>query len=211
MNTRICLIRHGETDWNVARRIQGHTDIPLNATGREQARALAANLAEEHFEAIYSSDLARAHQTATAVAHRLGLPVQPEPDLRERLYGDFQGLTYDESKARFPTAYAQFDRREPDTALPGGGECLTAFFGRVSRALTIIAKRHPGSDVLVVCHGGVLDMAHRMASALPLSKKRDFPIGNATVNWLVYEEGQWQILAWDERTHLDRPLDELPG
>jgi probable phosphoglycerate mutase len=211
MNTRICLIRHGETDWNVARRVQGHTDIPLNATGREQARALAASLADERFTAIYSSDLSRARQTAEAVAHRLGKHVELEPGLRERHFGDFQGKTYVESAAAFPEDYARFEQREPDAAFPGGGESLDAFFYRVDRALTMIAKRHSDADVLVVCHGGVLDMAHRMASRLPLSQKRDFPIGNATVNWLLFEDGDWEILAWDERTHLDRPLDELPG
>ncbi len=211
MSTRICLIRHGETDWNRARRIQGHTNIPLNATGREQAQALAASLADARFAAIYSSDLARARQTAEAVAQRTALHVHFEPSLRERNFGDFQGLTYDELAARYPDAYARFEWREPDAALPGGGESLTAFFNRVMLALTRIAKRHPDADVLVVCHGGVLDMAHRMAVALPLSHKRDFPVGNATVNWLRCDEGTWEILAWDERTHLDCFLDELPG
>ena len=108
MTARLCLIRHGETDWNVARRIQGHTDIPLNHTGLEQARLLAQSLADEQFDAIYSSDLGRARQTAEAVAHRLHQTVRLDPLLRERHYGEFQALTYDEARARFPDAHAHF-------------------------------------------------------------------------------------------------------
>ncbi|MCL2656596.1 MAG: histidine phosphatase family protein [Betaproteobacteria bacterium] len=210
MSTRICLIRHGETDWNVARRMQGHTDIPLNSTGRAQACRLAASLADEHFAAIYTSDLLRARQTAEAVAHRFALHVQPEPGLRERNYGGFQGLTYDEAKAKYPDVYARFEQRITTDAFPGGGESLEMFFERVRQTLTAIAERHPDADILVVCHGGVLDMVHRIAAALPLTRKRDFPIGNATVNWLEYDQGRWVILAWDERSHLDDSLDELP-
>ncbi|WP_374515987.1 histidine phosphatase family protein [Niveibacterium sp.] len=210
MTARLCLIRHGETDWNVARRIQGHTDIPLNHTGLEQARLLAQSLADEQFDAIYSSDLGRARQTAEAVAHRLHQTVRLDPLLRERHYGEFQALTYDEARARFPDAYAHFEARMPDADFPGGGESLNVFLARVRGALNRIADAHPGSSVLVATHGGVLDMAHRVAADLPLERRRDFPISNATVNWLMREDGEWRILVWDERSHLDRALDELP-
>lgn len=211
MDSHLCLIRHGETDWNLARRMQGHTDIALNARGRMQARALACSLAGEDFVAIYSSDLQRAWETAQASARVLGLPVTPEPMLRERHYGDFQGRTYDESRASYPDAYARFVARDPEADFPGGGESLKAFFERVSSALEAIAARHPAGQVLVVAHGGVLDMAHRLASALPLTQKRDFAISNATVNWLIREPDTWRIETWDDRSHLDEALDELPG
>jgi 2,3-bisphosphoglycerate-dependent phosphoglycerate mutase len=210
MTARLCLIRHGETDWNVARRIQGHTDIPLNHTGLEQARLLAQSLADESFDAIYSSDLGRARQTAEATAHRLHQLVQLDPSLRERHYGDFQARTYDESRTLYPEAYARFEAREPGAAFPGGGESLEVFFARVRSTLNRIADAHPLGSVLVVTHGGVLDMAHRVAADLPLQQRRDFPISNATVNWLMREEGSWRVLVWDERSHLDNSLDELP-
>ncbi|GAA5177624.1 histidine phosphatase family protein [Niveibacterium umoris] len=210
MTARICLIRHGETDWNVARRIQGHTDIPLNHTGQEQARLLAQSLADERFDAIYASDLSRARQTAEAVAHRLHMSVRLDPHWRERHYGSFQALTYDEARERYPDAYARFEARVPDADFPGGGESLHVFLERVRKALDRIADAHPGGRVLVATHGGVLDMAHRVATDLPLEKRRDFPISNATVNWLMREDGDWRILVWDERSHLDQALDELP-
>ncbi|WP_341675725.1 histidine phosphatase family protein [Niveibacterium sp. SC-1] len=211
MPTRLCLTRHGETDWNRERRIQGHTDIALNPTGQEQARLLADGLRDEAFDAIYASDLTRAFQTASACAQRLGLEVQPEPALRERHYGDFQGLTYAEAEVRFPDAYAAFHRRDPAAEFPGGGESLLRFYARVARVLDMLADRHRGGTLLVVTHGGVLDMAHRLASTLPLTHKRDFALSNATMNWLLREDGRWQILAWDERAHLDETTDELPG
>ena len=94
---------------------------------------------------------------------------------------------------------------------PGGGESLNRFFARVRSALEAIADRHAGERVLVVTHGRVLDMAHRLASPLPLSQRRNFAIGNATVNWMSRERSQWKIEAWDRRGHLEAALDELPG
>ena len=93
MTTRICFIRHGETDWNVDKRIQGQTDIPLNETGRAQALAMAFNAAHHNFDAIYSSDLMRARDTAKMLAARRGLDIKILPQLRERHFGIFQGLT----------------------------------------------------------------------------------------------------------------------
>lgn len=211
MTCHLCLIRHGETDWNLARRMQGHIDIALNARGQAQASALAKSLAGQSFSTIYASDLARAWETARRSAEALGLAVTAEPLLRERHYGDFQGRTYDESRQAFPEAYERFIAREVDADFPGGGESLTVFFARVRSALEGIASRHPDSRVLVVTHGGVLDMAHRLASHLPLATRRDFAIGNATVNWMTHDAGVWRIAAWDKREHLENALDELPG
>ncbi|WP_417067854.1 histidine phosphatase family protein [Niveibacterium terrae] len=211
MTCHLCLIRHGETDWNLARRMQGHIDIALNARGQAQARALAKSLTGQSFSAIYASDLARARETASVSAQELGLAVTTEPLLRERHYGDFQGRTYEESRQAFPEAYERFIARDVDADFPGGGESLTIFFARVRAALEAIAARHSGSHVLVVTHGGVLDMAHRLASHLPLEQRRNFAIGNATVNWMRREQGSWRIETWDGRAHLDNSQDELPG
>ncbi len=100
--TRIIAIRHGETAWNVDTRIQGHLDIPLNDTGHWQARRLGQALAGEHLAAIYASDLSRAWETAQYVARAQGLAVQPEPGLRERRFGSFQGRTFAEPEAELP-------------------------------------------------------------------------------------------------------------
>jgi len=100
--TRFCLVRHGETAWNTERRLQGHLDIPLNDTGRAQAAATADALADDRFHALYTSDLARAQDTAQALAARIERPVAQITALRERHYGIFQGLTYDEAMTRHP-------------------------------------------------------------------------------------------------------------
>ncbi|MBL8437133.1 MAG: histidine phosphatase family protein [Zoogloeaceae bacterium] len=209
--TRICIVRHGETDWNVARRLQGHLDVPLNATGQAQAQTTAAHLAEETFTALYSSDLLRARQTAEALASAVGLPVTPEPRLRERRYGAFEGLTYDEARAQYPQDYARFEDRDPDLAFPGGGERLVDFAQRIETALLALADRHRGESILLVTHGGVLDIVYRLATGKPLEAKRDFPIPNAALNWLGRMDGGWQLIAWAGQAHLAASRDELPN
>jgi uncharacterized phosphatase len=147
MPTTILLVRHGETDWNLARRVQGHTDRPLNDTGRAQAAALADELAREPVDAVYSSDLARAYETAAAVAARHGLEVTALRDLRERHFGTWEGLTDDEFLERFPHA-----RGQPW----GDAETPAEMAERVVGALERIADSHPGQRVVVVAHGGPL-------------------------------------------------------
>lgn len=210
-NARICLVRHGETSWNAERRLQGHIDIPLNDRGVMQAASTARSLADFHFAAMYTSDLQRAHATARAIAERRAQPLKTERRLRERHYGIFQGLTYDEASARYPEAYAHFKARDVDQPIPGDGESLAAFATRIAEALTEIAQRHAGERVLVVTHGGVLDIAHRLATGKPLHAPRDFTIPNAALNWIEHEAGQWRLLAWGDERHLADALDELPS
>jgi probable phosphoglycerate mutase len=145
--TTILLARHGETDWNAERRVQGHSDTPLNETGRAQARALGDELAEEPFDAVYSSDLLRAHETARIVAQRRGLEVTAIRDLRERHFGTWEGLTDDEILVRFPEAHS---------GAWGDGETRDEMAQRVFDALQRIAETHPSGRVLVVSHGGPL-------------------------------------------------------
>ena len=123
--TRIIAVRHGETAWNVDTRIQGHLDIPLNDTGLWQARQLARALADEPVAAIYTSDLQRARATAQAVADTTGAPLTPEPDLRERSFGHFQGRTFAQIEAELPEDALRWRKRDPHYA-PEGGESLTA-------------------------------------------------------------------------------------
>ncbi|MFN3987168.1 MAG: histidine phosphatase family protein [Rhodocyclaceae bacterium] len=211
--TVLCLVRHGETAWNVDRRLQGHLDVPLNDIGHGQARATAAHLAREsaRFAACYASDLVRARDTAAALQAGSGLAVHACRDLRERHYGCFQGLTYDEAAIRFPEAYARFHRRDPAFVFPDGGESLIAFQARVGAALGRIVRTHPGQRVLIVTHGGVLDMAYRIATGLALDAPRDFAIANAALNWIAHDDGRWCVLAWGEQDHLATTRDELPN
>jgi broad specificity phosphatase PhoE len=150
MATRIILARHGETDWNLERRWQGHSDRPLNDTGRAQAEALAGQLADEPIEAVYSSDLVRAHETARIVASRLGLDVVTVPGLRERRFGSWEGLRDAEVEERFPGLSSA-----PD------GESREDMLARVLESLEAIARAHTGKTVLVVAHGGPIRAALR--------------------------------------------------
>ncbi|MCK0506952.1 histidine phosphatase family protein [Aromatoleum anaerobium] len=209
--TRLCLIRHGETAWNAEKRLQGHLDVPLNEIGHVQAEATAASLAGHRFAAFYCSDLRRAQQTAAAAGRTLGFEATLEPELRERHYGVFQGLTYDEARERFPQDFARFHARDPDFAFCGEGESLGAFAARIHRALERIATRHAGRQALVVTHGGVLDIAHRLATGKALDTPRDFTIPNAALNWIEFDGRRWHLLAWAEQAHLAAARDELPN
>lgn len=210
-STRICLVRHGETDWNVERRLQGQLDIPLNETGVAQARATARGLIGQQFTALYSSDLGRARQTAEALAGVVGLPIQFQPDLRERRYGIFERLTYTEAKAQYPEDYARLHDRDPDYVIPQG-ESLRQLADRVGACLKTLVAKHAGEQILLVSHGGVLDVIRRIATHKPLHEPRDFLISNAALNWLEHRPKKgWHLIAWDERAHLDDALDELPG
>lgn len=207
---RFCVVRHGETGWNAERRLQGHEDIPLNPTGEAQASATAGLLRDQAFDAAYTSDLRRAADTAAAI--RAGrTPATARADLRERHYGAFQGLTYAEAEARHPAAYAHFESRTPDEPIPGGGESLMEFHARIHAAFNAMADAHGGQTVLVVAHGGVLDILNRMARRLPLDAPRDFQIPNAALNWLQRSTDGWSIEAWAQQAHLSGARDELPN
>lgn len=207
--TRICLIRHGETDWNVEKRIQGHTDVPLNATGRAQALAMAFNAAHRRFDAIYSSDLQRAVDTARALAQREDQDVRLVPALRERHFGIFQGLTAAEGAARHPAAYAHYLARDPDYDFETG-ESLRGFAGRVAEAMARLVKCHGGQTIAAVCHSGVLDVVYRRATGRPLTAPRDFKIPNCALNWFRFDGQGWHLEAWGDRHHLHAVLTEPP-
>jgi 2,3-bisphosphoglycerate-dependent phosphoglycerate mutase len=206
-DTRFCIVRHGETDWNVERRIQGHIDVPLNAAGRAQATATAAGLAGFRFAAVYSSDLVRAWTTAELAVSRLGLEVRAEAGLRERHYGVFQGLTAAEAAERLPIAHARYLARDPHYDFEAG-ESLSRLAARVTAAVEALAERHRGQVVLLVSHGGVLDICYRRATGRDLSTPRDFPIPNAALNWIEVGPAGWCLRSWADRRHLARTLEE---
>ena len=217
---RICLVRHGETEWNTERRIQGHIDIGLNQTGLRQAALAGRWLRDAGISAVYGSDLTRARVTAQTIAAALGLEMAVVPEMRERCYGIFEGLTYAEAKARYPEAYAAFEARDPDYAYESG-ESLKALFARVTGKLKEIAAAHPGQNVVVVSHGGVLDIVNRFVRGNPLETPRDFLIPNAGLNWIAAPQGgflpgaadvTWGIETWGDTAHLEAgALDELPS
>ncbi len=209
MPARICFIRHGETDWNVARRIQGQTDIPLNDTGLGQALAMAFNAAHHDFSAVYSSDLSRARETAKMLAERRGLEVRIQPLLRERHYGIFQGLTPGEGAQRFPEAYACYKARDSGYNF-GSGESMDRFAMRVAEAIHELTRHHSGQTIAAISHAGVLDIVYRKATGRPLHTPRDFVIPNCALNWFCFDGRSWHLEAWDDHHHLAKVLMESP-
>lgn len=200
--TYLTLVRHGETDSNRVHRFQGQLDVPLNANGAAQAGRLAERLAGEAFDALVVSDLARTRATAAPVAARLGLAPRTDPCWREQGFGVFEGLQVDEILARHPDLWAQWVRHDADFALPGG-ESVRQFHRRVWDTLDALAARHAGGRVLVITHGGVLDMVWRGVQGQPLSSARQCAIPNAGLNRLRWHApGQVDIEAWGDDAHL---------
>jgi len=207
--TRICIIRHGETDWNVEKRIQGHTDIPLNETGRAQALAMAFNAAHQRFQAIYSSDLLRATETARVLAQREDHQVKLLPQLRERHFGIFQGITADEGAVFHPAAYGRYVARDLDYDFETG-ESLRRFADRVADGIDWLVRHHGGQTIAAVSHSGVLDVIYRRATGRPLHTPRDFKIPNCGLNWFHFDGQGWHLEAWGDRHHLHEVLSEPP-
>ncbi len=207
--THLLVIRHGETAWNVDARIQGHLDIPLNDRGLWQAGRMAQALADSGVAAVYSSDLQRAWQTAEALGRVTGVTPVPEPRLRERAFGRFEGLTFAEIESRWPDDAARWRRRDPDFG-PGGGETLADFHTRVVAAARQLAAGHPGQVVALVAHGGVLDCLYRAASRLDLAAQRTWPLHNASINRLLHGSEGFALVGWGDVSHLEAgPRDEL--
>jgi len=203
--TRILAIRHGETAWNVDTRIQGHLDIPLNPHGLQQARWLAQALAErDEVHAVYASDLARAHVTAHTIAEAVGREVQTHAGLRERCFGAFQGRTFAEIEAELPEHAQHWRQRTPDWSPPGAGESLIALRERVLATVHALAARHTGEQIVLVAHGGVMDVLYRAATRLDLQAPRTWLLPNTAVNRLLWNPEGLSLVGWADTSHLDQ-------
>lgn len=201
MTTRFVLLRHGETRWNLEARIQGHEDSELTAAGVAQARALAQRMKDEDFDLLLASDLGRAMSTALHIAEITGHEVRPDARLRERHYGECQGLTYGELDHQFPDLFSSVREVDPDFPVPGG-ETRREFHDRVKSAFESLAREHPGRRLVVVSHGGVLAMLYRAIHRIPIGTPRPIPIRNGSYNALAWERGAWRIEAWGDTAHL---------
>ncbi|MHB0988644.1 MAG: histidine phosphatase family protein [Bellilinea sp.] len=174
------LVRHGQTDWNIQRRYQGHKDIPLNAAGREQARVLAADLNDASFAAVYSSDLSRAVETAAILTENQPMTIITDLRLREIAMGDWEGRTLAEVSSEHPGSDGGLVYTEVHSRAPGG-ESLAEVAARVRAFADEIAAKHPGQVVLVVSHGLLLAALRCLAVGLPLAEARDIVPENCSV------------------------------
>jgi probable phosphoglycerate mutase len=203
VRTRFIVVRHGETEWNVERRIQGQGDSALTAAGIAQADAIGRRLARERFDRLVASDLGRARHTAERIARCCGEhPVETDARLRERHFGVGEGLTYEEIDRRFPDAFSRVRHVDPDFTIPEG-ESRRAFHVRVARAFEDLALRHAGERLAVVTHGGVLAALYRHIHGIPVGVPHAIPISNAAYNAVVFTGEAWEIEAWDDLAHLD--------
>lgn len=200
--TRIVAVRHGETAWNVETRIQGQLDVALNAKGRWQAERVAEALRGEGIDCIVSSDLARAHETACAIAAAAGLPVSVDAGLRERCFGRFEGRTWSEIASWWPAESARWRARDLDFT-PEGGESLRAFHARVVVACERLARAHAGRTLALVAHGGVMDCLYRAAARIELAAPRTWQLGNAAINRLLHSAEGFALVGWSDTAHLD--------
>lgn len=208
--TRIIAIRHGETAWNVAMRIQGQLDIALNARGRWQAAQVAQALQGEPVQAVYASDLKRAWATAEAIARVSGAGLTAHVGLRERGFGEFQGQTYADIQANWPQQALRWRQREPGWA-PPGGESLLELHQRVRRTVDELAGAHVGQQIVLVAHGGVLDALYRLATGQAVEAARSWQLGNATINRLLWTPDGLSLVGWSDARHLEAEplLDEV--
>ncbi len=200
--TRIIAVRHGETAWNVDTRIQGQLDIGLNAMGRWQAHRLALTLAGEPVTAIYASDLLRAWDTALSVSNAVGCEVQTDEGLRERGFGVFEGKTFAQIAELWPDEALQWRKREPAFA-PEGGESLIRFRERITGVVDRLAAGHAGQQIVLVAHGGVMDVLYRAATRQEIQSPRTWDLGNATINRLLWTPEGLTIVGWADNHHLD--------
>ena len=192
--TTLLLVRHGETDWNRDGRWQGGSDTSLNDVGREQARSLADEL-DGDIDVVYSSDLARARQTAEIVAETLGLEVRVDPRLRERGFGSWEGLTTPEIEERFADSHRRW--RAGEGAGADDAETFEDFSARVNDFLRDVLRLHPGEEVLVISHGGSIRVIHALAAGLDYVRDHRLIPGVANCAVARYEARDGKLAPLD--------------
>ena len=201
--TSFVVVRHGETQWNIEARIQGHGDSALTAKGLAQADAIARRLRGEAFDAIVSSDLGRAMDTAARIGAAVEREVIPDARFRERNFGCCEGITYTELHERYPDAFGRhLQDTNPDFRVPEA-ETRREFYARIAEAFEALARERSGKRVLVVCHGGVLASLYRHIHGIPAATLTTVDIPNAGYNRVTREPSAWRIDTWADVAHLD--------
>ncbi|WP_167578012.1 histidine phosphatase family protein [Ammoniphilus sp. YIM 78166] len=198
MANHFYLIRHGETDWNRLEKLQGHTDIPLNQQGLRQAELIAQRLSKLPLKLVCSSDLKRAMQTAKQISsYHSHIPFLQFEQFRERNYGEWEGLSYEEIKQKFPFY-------EPGQKLGGhyGIEKLEDMQDRALRKLEELSSLYPSSHIAVISHGGLIN------ALLALMTKGEHGTGktklnNTSYNHLTYQKGNWSVHTVNDASHLE--------
>ena len=198
--------RHGETVSNAAKRYQGHSDSPLTETGRKQVSSLGSRMAKMEFDALISSDLGRAQETASIIAGHTGHSVQTDSRLRERNYGVLEGLTVPEISAGHSEVLERLDANDPDYIIPDGESHRQHYQRNVAVIEELLSGKY-GVRIALVVHGGVLDSLFRYVAGLPLSQPRCFITTNASLTIIThgkfYGTVRWVMETWGDTAHLE--------
>jgi len=208
--TTLILVRHGETEWNLAGRIQGHSDSRLTARGAEQGRRAAERLAGLDIAAVYASDLGRARETGELIAAPHGLPVKTVQELRERCYGAFEGRTAEEIRAADPYAFERWLGDRQGLA-PPGGETQQELSERVMGALGEIAGAHPGGTVAVATHGGPIKSAVFAVLEIPIGSWDQTWVSNGSVTVFRADGDELKVVCFNDTSHLDSVVVQGEG
>ncbi len=195
------LIRHGRTEWNAAGKIQGHTNSDLTELGHRQAAAIGRALTHYPIEALYASDLDRAQQTAVGIRSALGLDVRTDPRLRETGFGIFEGLTWAEAEAEHPAVYRDYMTSAFEFEVPGG-ESRAQTLNRALSAFADYAKRHGGTQIAAVSHGGLMAYFLRHVLQMPMDSSRRFKTENGCICTFEFKKDRWRLLTWGAVAHL---------
>jgi broad specificity phosphatase PhoE len=197
----LMLVRHGETKWNVQRRFQGQSDVPLSELGRLQAELIAERLAGQTIDAVYASDLKRAWETAIPIAEKTGLEVSSEPRLRELKFGVLEGLTFDEAQEKHPEMIAAW--LEDFNNTPDDGETIDQFNTRIASLLDDLIGKHDEQVVLLVGHGGSLSEILRVALGLSRDKRWYLEMENASLSEISIAEDYISLRRINDSCHLN--------
>jgi probable phosphoglycerate mutase len=206
---RLFVVRHGQTAWNAEMRMQGQLDAPLDATGLRQAEQVAEALRGETIDRIIASDLQRTMHTAAPLARLLDKPIAPEPGLRERCFGEFQGHTYADIERLWPEGATRWRQRDLQFA-PQGGESLVEFNARCVAAAERLCAAYASATMVWFTHGGVLDCLYRAATRIGLDAPRSWPLANAAINRLLHSDQGLMLVGWGDSRHLDAAVGDAP-
>ncbi|AMB89238.1 MULTISPECIES: histidine phosphatase family protein [Bacillus] len=187
--TAICLVRHGETDWNAAKRIQGRTDIPLNDTGKWQAEQTGLYLKNAHWDVVISSPLSRAKETAHLILQHVHAPLVIMDDFIERDYGDAEGMSFEERQKLFPNK--QYPNMEP----------LSALQDRMLEGIEKVRATYPDQRVLIVAHGAAINALLTSLADKHMGIK-DTRLENACLNYVEWTDGEWKVNDYNVVSHL---------
>lgn len=201
--TKLIIVRHGQTLWNLERKYQGHSDIALSETGLKQAMAVAERLAEESVDAVYASDLSRACKTAEHIAAKHNLTVTIVPELREIKFGEWEGLTYDEITEKWPGLLGKLWTTPDELEIPGG-ETFQQLKARAYTAIKKIVADHPGQTVVVVAHGGTIGTILCAILDIHLNHVWSIRQDNTAVNIIEYYDGRPTITLLNCIRHLKK-------